>query len=72
MCGQHNVRATAEDNKGQNIDKGHIFSPRIEIKIPLPAGNRTRATWLEGRGSTNHASAKDSKISPGHKFEKKQ
>ena len=38
MCGHHNVRATAEDNTGQNTDKGHTPSPRIGIKIPDPAG----------------------------------
>ena len=59
MCGQHNVRASAEDNTGQNIDKGHTPNPRTEIKIPDPAGNRTRAAGLEGRDSTNHATATD-------------
>ena len=33
--------------------------PRIEIKIPDPAGNRTRAAGLEGRDSTDHATATD-------------
>ena len=31
MCGEYNVRAFAEDNTGQNIDKGHISSPRMEL-----------------------------------------
>ena len=39
MCGQHNVRVSAEDNTGQNTDKGHTPNPRTEIKIPDPAGN---------------------------------
>ena len=43
MCGQNNVRASAENNTGQNIDKGHTPNPRTEIKIPDTAGNRTRA-----------------------------
>ena len=43
MCDQHNVRASAEDN----TDKGHTPNPRTEIKIPDPAGNRTRAAGLE-------------------------
>ena len=43
MCGQHNVRASAEDNTGQDTDKGHIPNPKTEIEIPDPAGNRTRA-----------------------------
>ena len=51
------VRASAEDNTGQNTDKGHIPNSRIEIKIPDPAGNRTLAAGLEGRDSTEHATA---------------
>ena len=50
MCGQHIVRASAED-------KGHTPNPRTEIKIPDPAGNRTRAAGLEGRDFTDHATA---------------
>ena len=56
MRGQHNVRASAEDN----TDKGHTPNLRTEIKIPYPAGNRTRAAGnrtraagLEGRDSTD-------------------
>ena len=41
VCGQHNVSASAEDNTGQNTDKGHTPYPRTEIKIADPAGNRT-------------------------------
>ena len=52
MCGQHNVRASSEDNTGQNTDKGHTPNPRTEIKIPDPAG-------LEDRNSTDHATATD-------------
>ena len=48
MCGQHNVRASTKDN----TDKGHTPNPRIEIKIPDPAGNRTWAAGLEGRDHT--------------------
>ena len=61
MCGQHNVRAYAEDNTEQNTDKGHTQTPnpRTEIKIPDPAGNRTPAAGLEGRDSTYHATAMD-------------
>ena len=36
---------------GQNTDKGHTPNPRTEIKIPDPAGYRTRAAGLEGRDS---------------------
>ena len=59
MCGQHNVRVSAGDNTGQNTDKGHTINLRIEIKIPDPAGNRTRAAGLEGRDSIDHATATD-------------
>ena len=47
MCGQNIVRATARVNTRQH--KGHTPSLRIEMKISDPAGNRTRAAWLEGR-----------------------
>ena len=60
MCGQHNVRASAGDSTGQNTDKEHTSNPRIGIKIPDPAGNRTRAAGVEGRESTDHATATDS------------
>ena len=53
MCGQHKVRASAEDN----TDKGHTPNPRTEIKILDPIGNRTRTIGLEGRDSTDHAMA---------------
>ena len=59
MYGQHNVRASAEDNTGQNGNKGYTPNPMIEIKIPDPAGNRTRAAGLEGRDSTDHATTTD-------------
>ena len=59
MCGQHNVRASAEDNTGKNTGKGQTPNPRTEIKIPVPAGNRTRAAGLEGRDSTDHATTTD-------------
>ena len=59
MCVQHKVRASAEDNTGQNTDKGHTPNPKTEIKIPDPAGNRTRAAELEGRDPTDHATATD-------------
>ena len=57
MCGQHNVRASAEDNAEQNTDKELTPNPRTEIKIPDPGGNRTRAARLEGGDSTDHATA---------------
>ena len=59
MCGQHNVRASAGQSTGHDIDKGHTPNPRIGIKIPDPAGNRTRAAGLEDRDSTDHATATD-------------
>ena len=59
MCGQHNVRGPAGDSTGENTDKGHTPNPGIGIKIPDPAGNRTRAAGLQGRDSTDHATATD-------------
>ena len=56
MCGQQNVRASAGD---RTEHKGHTPNPRIGIKIPHPAGNRTQAAGLEGRDSTDHATATD-------------
>ena len=55
MYGHHNVRASAEDNTGQNTKDIHP-KPRTEIKIPDPAGNRTRAAGLEDRDSTGDRS----------------
>ena len=51
MFSQHNVRATARDNTGQNTNKGHTPRPRIEIKIPDFTGNRTLTGGMEGRYS---------------------
>ena len=62
MCGQHNVRASAEDNTRQNTFKGNTPNPRTEIKTPDPARNRTWAARLEGRDSTDHATATESII----------
>ena len=59
MYDQHNVRASAEDNTGQNTDKVDTPNPWTEINIPDPAGNRTRAAVLEGRDSTDHTTATD-------------
>ena len=53
------ARASAGDNTGQNTDKGHTPNPRIGIKIPDPAGTRTRAAGLEGRDATDHVTATD-------------
>ena len=65
MCGQHNVRASAGDSTEQNTDKGQTPNPRIGIKIPDPAGNRTRSAGLEGRDSTDHATATDLQVTVG-------
>ena len=50
MCGQQNVRITARDNTGQNTDKGHTLSPRIEMKISELYRNRTRAAREGSQG----------------------
>ena len=57
MCGHHNVRPTAIYNTGQNTEKGHKSSPRIDIKIPDPAENRARVTGLEGWPTTRVTSS---------------
>ena len=62
ICGQHNVRASAEDNTEQNTQKGHTPNPRREIKIHDLAWNRTRVIGLEGRDSTDQATATDQLI----------
>ena len=54
MCDQNSIRVTAGDKTRQNTDKGHTPSPKKEIKIHDPTGNRIRATGLEGRFSTDH------------------
>ena len=60
MREQHNGRPTVRDNTEQNTAKGLTPDRRIEIKIPNPAGNRTRAIRLEGIDSTDHATATNS------------
>ena len=40
MCGQHNVRASAEDSTGQNTDKEYTLNSRIEIKIQTTTPRR--------------------------------
>ena len=59
MCGQHNVRATAGDNRGQNTARRHTPRRRIEFEIPDLAGNRTRADVLEVKNSTDCTTATD-------------
>ena len=58
MYGQHNVRASAGDNTGHNTKDTRPI-PGQKLKFLTPAGNRTRAAGLEGRDSTDHATAKD-------------
>ena len=49
MSDQHNVRVTTRDNTGQNTDKGHTPSPRIEIKIlTLPGIEPRPPGWEAG------------------------
>ena len=60
MCGQHNVRASAEDNTGQKTDKGHTHPiPGQKLKFLTPPGIDPRAARLEGRDFTEHATATD-------------
>ena len=61
MCGQHNVRASAEDNTGQNIKDTHPI--RTEIKILTPPGIEPGPQgWKAGRDSTDHATATDATL----------
>ena len=53
MYSQHNVRATAGDNTGQNTKDAHSV-PGQKLKFLTPTGNRTRTAELEV--TTNHAS----------------
>ena len=56
MCGQHNVRSSAEDNTGQNTGKGHTPSPTTEIKIPDPPGIEPGPLgWKAGTLRPRHA-----------------
>ena len=61
MYGQN--KSSARDKTGQNTDKGHTPSPRIEITISDPARNRSRFTGLEGSDSTDRATARDQVLS---------
>ena len=45
---------TAQD---RTQDKGNTPNPKIGIKIPDPARDPTRVAGLEGRDSTDHATA---------------
>ena len=39
MCDKHDVRASAEDNTGQNTDKGHTHQiPGENLKFLTPPG----------------------------------
>ena len=58
MYGQHNVRASTETAQDRTQTKD-TPNPRIGVKIPDPAGNQIRAAGLEGRDSTDHATAMD-------------
>ena len=58
LLDQHNVEESARDNRGENT-KDITPSARIGIEILSPTGNRTRAADLEGRDSTDHATAPD-------------
>ena len=59
MCGQHNMRASAGDNTGQNTKGTHPI-PGQKLKFLTPQGIELGPPRLEGRDSTNHATATDS------------
>ena len=67
MCGQHNVRASAEDNTGQNADKGHTPNPKTEIKIPDPReSNPDRRVRRQGLYRPRHGEFGNSLPQLGH------
>ena len=47
ICGQQNVRVTTRDYTGQNTDKGHSLSPRIEMKFLTPPGIKPGPSGLK-------------------------
>ena len=57
MCGQHNVRASAGNNTGQNTKDTHPI-PGQKLKFLTPReSNPGRRAGLEGRDSIDHATA---------------
>ena len=60
ICGQQNVWSNARQQRATY--RGYAPSTRIEIKIPGPAGKRTRATGLEGKDSADHGIATSLKV----------
>ena len=42
--------------------KGHTLSPRIEITVPYPSDNESRAVRLGDRDSTDNTTAMDLRI----------
>ena len=58
MCGQHNVRASAGDSTGQNTKDTHPIRGQ-ELKFLTPPGIEPGPQGLEGRDSTDHATATD-------------
>ena len=57
-CNLLSVECQGRQKRRLRIEhKGYIPNHKTEIKIPDPVGNRTRAAGLEGRDSTDHATA---------------
>ena len=54
-----NTREVHRQRQHRTEQKDNTPSPRIKIKIPNSAWNRTRAAGLEGRASTNHTTGTD-------------
>ena len=55
---EQNVRAIARENRGQNTDKSHTRSPRIEIKSTDPAGESNPNPGFKVRDSVDTAPTK--------------
>ena len=58
MCAQLNVRATARDNTGRNLEGTH---PVVgwKLKIMTPPGIEPGRAGLESRDFTDHATTTD-------------
>ena len=59
MCGQHNVGPPPETTQDRTQTKDTHPIPGQKLKFLTPPGIEHRAAGLEGRDSTDHATATD-------------
>ena len=70
-CGQHSQDHRRRQHRTEHRPRTRTYctsSLRIEIKIPFHVGNRSPAAALEGRDSTDHATATDHLRDTGTEF----